>query len=192
MACSIPDCDRPVLRREWCGSHYKRWLRHGDPLAGGRQMRPPGLTEAEAFAWFMPGEPPASGCWDWTASTNQGGYGQFSMFIGGKSIPILAHVVSYRIYRGPTEEFVLHSCDRPICVQPAHLSLGSLAENNRQMRERDRHARGERVPNSKLTTADVLWIRAQTGMTHREMAERLGVNRATVTEILLGRKWKHL
>ncbi|WP_327421883.1 HNH endonuclease [Streptomyces sp. NBC_01230] len=30
-ACSIAGCTRPVSRRGWCGTHYQRWRRNGDP-----------------------------------------------------------------------------------------------------------------------------------------------------------------
>lgn len=41
-SCAIEDCDRESFRRGWCGRHYQRWQRHGDPLAGGvyRDGRP--------------------------------------------------------------------------------------------------------------------------------------------------------
>lgn len=29
--CSISDCRKPVLAREWCAMHYRRWARNGDP-----------------------------------------------------------------------------------------------------------------------------------------------------------------
>ena len=32
--CSIADCPRNAVARGWCGPHYTRWLRHGDPLGG--------------------------------------------------------------------------------------------------------------------------------------------------------------
>lgn len=38
--CSIPDCDKPAKQKGWCWSHYARWHRHGDPLAG----RAPNIT----------------------------------------------------------------------------------------------------------------------------------------------------
>ena len=31
-ACSIADCNRPARSRGWCGAHYERWRKHGDPL----------------------------------------------------------------------------------------------------------------------------------------------------------------
>lgn len=39
----IVDCGGPAVKRGWCTKHYKRWLRHGDPLAGG-PFRVPGRT----------------------------------------------------------------------------------------------------------------------------------------------------
>lgn len=30
--CSVDGCDRPITGHGWCNMHYKRWLRHGDPM----------------------------------------------------------------------------------------------------------------------------------------------------------------
>ena len=30
--CSIEACEKPSKTRGWCGMHYKRWKKHGDPL----------------------------------------------------------------------------------------------------------------------------------------------------------------
>lgn len=38
MICSVDGCGARVECRGWCGKHYQRWLRHGDPL-GGHQYR---------------------------------------------------------------------------------------------------------------------------------------------------------
>jgi hypothetical protein len=43
--CSIEDCDRPTYARGWCGKHYKRWQRHGDPLVGA--AREPGTCSVD-------------------------------------------------------------------------------------------------------------------------------------------------
>lgn len=32
--CSVEGCERPKLQKGFCASHYHRWRRHGDPLAG--------------------------------------------------------------------------------------------------------------------------------------------------------------
>lgn len=37
--CSLGECDRPAHAKGWCNSHYHRFLRHGDPTAGGPLCR---------------------------------------------------------------------------------------------------------------------------------------------------------
>lgn len=32
--CSIDGCSGLAHARHWCPGHYRRWLRHGDPLGG--------------------------------------------------------------------------------------------------------------------------------------------------------------
>ena len=185
--CSIPDCERRSHSRGWCAAHYLRWWKHGDPLAGERFQRPRGLSEAEAFAWFMPGDPPPGDqCWDWTASTRNG-YGQFG---GPDRTTPHAHVVAHRIYNphDPTtadKPFVLHWCDRPICVQPAHLHAGTPADNVREMMER------ERGRTNKLTADDVRFIRSS-AMTRTELAAQFEVHKATISAVRVRRTWRHL
>lgn len=186
--CSAPNCSRPRVKRQWCNAHYIRWRRYGDPLGGARARRPGGLTEAETFAWFMPGDPPpADQCWDWPAATVKG----YGVLKGDQGLAY-AHRVSYRIHHGPTgQEQVLHSCDRPICVQPAHLSLGGPPDNLRQAAERARMPRGERHHNAKLTEADVRLIRASS-LPHRTLAESLGVSENTIRQIRVRTSWNWL
>jgi len=40
-SCSINGCDDSARKRGWCLFHYDRWLRKGDPLAGGPRGNPP-------------------------------------------------------------------------------------------------------------------------------------------------------
>lgn len=32
MNCSVPECDQGAIARTWCGKHYARWRKYGDPL----------------------------------------------------------------------------------------------------------------------------------------------------------------
>jgi hypothetical protein len=175
-----------------CQSHYRRYRKYGDPLAGRPIQRPRGLSEREVFKWFMPDAPPSDGsCWDWTGSLDRYGYGRFGM--KACQWMVAAHRESYRMFVGPIPDgaSILHSCDRPICVQPAHLSLGTHADNTREAMERGRLLVGTRQKAAKLTEDDVLWIRSS-GLSLRAMSEILGVSISNVSRIRSRQAWKHV
>ena len=45
--CSIEGCEQSALARGWCGKHYQRWTKHGDPMAPVK-LRRAGISDAEA------------------------------------------------------------------------------------------------------------------------------------------------
>lgn len=78
-----------------------------------------------------------SGCWEWLGSRDGGGYGMFQY---GSRDSRRAHRVAWELTNGeiPTGMFVLHSCDYPPCVNPAHLRLGTNSDNMKDMWARNR------------------------------------------------------
>ena len=134
-------------------------------------------------------------CWLWigtTMSKKSGSYGQ--IYYNGAMR--LAHRISWLIHfnRIPDDMCVLHKCDNPICVNPLHLFLGTLYDNNRDMAIKGRAKgtkMGETNPNSKLCWSQVERIRnyALQGYTHRQIGQRFNISHAQVGRIVRGEYW---
>ena len=135
-------------------------------------------------------------CWPWTASTVGGGYGQIGRGGRGGGNEI-AHRLSWMIANGPIPEglYILHSCDNPICVNPAHLSPGTQKRNLDDMAAKGRAnrigARGERGGLAKLTWPKVEKIRSKykEGARQVDLAKEFGVSQATISEIVRRKTW---
>lgn len=95
----------------------------------------PLIVPAESVARFWVKVEKSAGCWLWRGARGPRGYGHFKI----QQIE-RAHRVAFAIANGPipADMFVLHRCDVPTCVNPAHLFLGTQADN---MADRDRKGR---------------------------------------------------
>lgn len=128
-------------------------------------------------------------CWEWIHNkTDRDGYGRFSL----RGYPYRAHRISYAIENGdPKGLCVCHTCDNPICVNPAHLWSGTNRDNTDDKVTKDRQARGEEDGNSKLTKGQVVEILASKE-TNIALAAQYQVSDSLIAHIRRGRIWKHL
>jgi DNA-binding CsgD family transcriptional regulator len=135
-----------------------------------------------------------SGCWEWQASKNPAGYGWFAM----NDTMFLAHRASWIIHNGdiPAGLCILHSCDNPACVNPAHLRVGTHFENTRDKYERGRelHLKGSQNGRATLTEDQVAKILSlqSSGLSRSEVAERFGISRPMLARIWARKLWKHV
>ncbi len=70
-------------------------------------------------------------CWEWLASRDKDGYGQFSVRHGDGWKGCRAHRVVYELLAGPIPDGLQldHLCRNPPCVNPAHLEAVTCQEN---------------------------------------------------------------
>ena len=131
-------------------------------------------------------------CWEWQAAKTPLGYGKIHE--GGKyGKLLLAPRVSWELANGPIPDgmCVLHRYDNPRCVNPRHLFLGSVSDNQQDMMKKGRSTRGEKHGNAKLTELQIHEIRRMLldGIDQRIVAQKYGVSQTTVSEINTGKKW---
>lgn len=133
-------------------------------------------------------------CWEWQGCTGNFGYGY--IHIGGGSQSTVAHRLAYELTYGPIPEgmYCCHHCDNAPCCNPAHIFLGTPADNMADKVAKKRHKWGETHAHAKLSEAQVIEARqlyAQ-GVKVAHLAKKYGVSDATMREILNRETWKHL
>lgn len=109
-----------------------------------------------------------------------------------------AHRLMYRLTKGPIPAGfeVLHTCDTPPCIEPAHLIVGTHGDNMKDMRAKGRwrhgaKPRGTAVHTSKLTEDEVLAIRADP-RGPIVVAREYGISKSTVKDIRSRKIWSWL
>ena len=131
-----------------------------------------------------------AGCWVWAGARDAHGYGMLSINNNTRR----AHRVAYEAFceEIPQGMVICHSCDNPSCINPAHLRVGTQADNvaDREARGR-RDVKGEQIGTAKLVEADVLNIRSSE-LSGVALAKQYDVHPTTISLIKSRKTWSHV
>jgi hypothetical protein len=163
----------------------------------------PALGINETRFWSKVAKRGPDECWEWQASLNQAGYGQFAVVTTRPKRNDRAHRVSWILQFGeiPDNLCVLHKCDNPKCVNPNHLFLGTRRDNIHDCIAKGRYRigcrhNGEAHHRALLTEDDVREIRKLQKAKPRPdwilLGKKLGVHPSTISRAACGRTWSHL
>ena len=159
---------------------------------------------------------PNTGCWLWSGTRDQCGYGLARL----DGLSWRAHRLAWFLTQGAIQKpmNVLHRCDTPACANPEHLFLGDHSANMRDMVRKGRHwtsvrphrrargerhglrlhpesaARGEQRWNAVLTVDSVRAIRMAAALGERapDIARRFGVQRQAIQKVIARKTWAHV
>lgn len=179
--CAVSECTRRVVSLGLCKLHYQRFNRTGNVHTDRPCLH--GKTEDRFWNYVTKGG--ADECWEWRGFRDKDGYGKLRDGDTQRG----AHIVSFEIHKGPVPEglSVLHSCDNPPCVNPAHLRPGTHLDNMADRKRAGRCFTGERHHYAKFSTETVQMVRAARG-TYKEIGRRFGMSESQVGNIKRGRQ----
>lgn len=162
--------------------------------ARGKSMTLPAIRHEQQVSRFTPDQTDLikrtirdeqSGCLIWTGHKHTFGYGL--IFRNNKT-----EYVHRVIIDAPSGLVVRHACDNPACINPEHLSLGTQADNIADAVKRNRIARGNKLPQSKLTPELAEAIRleyAAGGVSQEALGKKYGVHQVRISQVVRGKTW---
>jgi hypothetical protein len=126
-----------------------------------------------------------NGCWVWIAAKSKHGYGRVTIATRCWE----THRASYEHYFGPIPGgmCVCHRCDNTLCVNPDHLFLGTVGDNNSDRSSKGRSGR----PNTRLDWSTVKMIRAdrRSGLSFGKLQVKYGVSQTAIINIVNDVTW---
>lgn len=158
------------------------------------------MQSLEERFWAKVSKAEGDGCWLWTASITESGYGKIR--VAGRGLRV--HRLAWTLANGaiPDGQHVLHNCDVRNCVRPSHLFLGTHADNMYDMKAKgrvpkgdqsaarkypERLARGDRNGRVVVSDADVgacRFVHAMYGVSGTDLATAVGGSVRAMNNIL--------
>lgn len=140
-----------------------------------------------------------SGCWLWTGATNNSGYGTLTYRGRAATAHRTAAFLSGLVDSTDAPKnrkgtgFILHACDNRRCCNPAHMRIGTYAENQLEAYDRRRRVayRGAAHPNARQTDKSLALIKDMRahGVSQEAIAKLLNVSQASISKITLGKTY---
>ena len=137
-------------------------------------------------------------CWTWTCGTYPDGYGRFK--VNKKYYRSTRYMMKLLGFKIPKNHVVMHECDNPICINPLHLSIGTVQDNvldafKKKRRKPPIPLKGEQNKSSKLNKNQVSLIRKiykENKSSHRKLAKIFGVSSSVICKIINKKIWKDI
>lgn len=197
--CRVPQCGRPLHNKisELCNRHYLRLRRQGDAEAPVSVIRDDDLVRF----WSNIDKRGPAECWPWTGGARAPRhspthlYGRIKM--NGRMVTATRYMVAEVEARElRTEDEVCHSCDNTLCMNPAHLFIGTHLGNIQDMDAKGRcdRPRGEANGLAKLSEEQVRQIRIwrASGMSAYRLGKIFNVWPTTIERVVSRKTWKHV
>lgn len=176
--CKVEWCTTKAHLKGYCRTHLNALETYGDPYK--TQPKKPSRKKKLEYSISE------NGCFECFSHSCRSNYPTINYH--GEQID--AHRFIYQQMFGdiPPGLVVRHKCDNPKCINPEHLELGTLADNNRDIWERGR----DNVTSRKFTPDQVKQIlnRIDNGELQTNIAAEYGVSLSTINHIKTGRNYK--
>jgi len=165
---------------------------HALRAAVARELEATRAALASRF-WEMAQRGGEEACWPWQGRTDLEGYGRF---VFGKYERV-AHRIAYELHHGAPigpRVVLAHRCGNRLCVNPTHLTAGTVQDSNAATRAAGRNARGEGHGHAQLSEEQVREILRRRAMGEKvsALAAEYGVSSRQIYYITGGKKWAHV